>query len=430
MSTASKELFNSQPLKATIAQTLNRYFFAEIIFLVCIIFFVAMLLTISATRDSQNDFAHYYVSSQLYLEGESEIYGVNLKPRFDANGWTSLEEPVYVATNPPPLIQFFSLYAAFPPKTAHTAWMITQAVALFILMWVSFQFFRDDVSRSTLTLIGAAFLLSAAVQSHFFFSQIQILLALFVMSAFYFHRKKQSEIACLFIVLATLLKIFPVILLPWFVLRSGVTWKRRIKVGIAAGAMLLVGFWVTDLKQWYEFSLYARDTISIWAMLSRSFSISSVLGKIGLLFCSDWTHQTGHYLFSVGNLISFVLLAGSYLLFWRRTSSATDERFEFSYLICLMLVCVPTCWEHYYVFLMLPLAAFALSCKRNITPLKVMLITGLILSWRPDLCDINDPAMKKMIILHIPFWTILILMFVMASETVKSRSKRGEPMQL
>ena len=53
-------------------------------------------------QETKNDFAHFYISSRLWLQGEA-VYRTDLEPQFAEYGF-EYDPRIFKATNPPTLV--------------------------------------------------------------------------------------------------------------------------------------------------------------------------------------------------------------------------------------------------------------------------------------------------------------------------------------
>ena len=110
-------------------------------------------------RQNQQDFAHYYVSSTLWLEGK-QVYDVDLVPLYEELGWTDFEEFIDKEANPPGLLALFSPFTLLDPPVAHAAWMLMQMLAAVVACCLIWQCVKSEISFDGYSLILVIFLLS------------------------------------------------------------------------------------------------------------------------------------------------------------------------------------------------------------------------------------------------------------------------------
>ncbi len=370
-------------------------------------------------RNEQQDFAHYYVSSNLWLEG-SDIYQVDLVPEYEKLGWEEFDESVVRATNPPALIAFFSPFARLKPSSAHVAWAILQLICFVVAVLLTWQLVKDQLSIDGFGFILVVFLLLPMLKYHFYFSQTQLLLLAMVLSAYSLLPKTNAKLktirfhgpaACAIIAIAALLKVFPLVLLPWFVWRSGNSVTQRVAAGTAAVATLVAGVWFSGVQYWCDFIEFGLVTISLWVKeITECFTLGNAFHQIGSLITGN---PESDFFLRVGTVTGLLLIAAFYgrLLFQRTVPQRQALNVELSLLIVLMLFCGGICWWHYLVFLFFPMQVIATKLKpRRSLPIVVAATFTLLL-----LANITLPSTKSELVTLLGNQRPLIAMIVMAA---------------
>ena len=341
-------------------------------------------------RQNQQDFAHYYVSSTLWLEGK-QVYDVDLVPLYEELGWTDFEEFIDKEANPPGLLALFSPFTLLDPPVAHAAWMLMQMLAAVVACCLVWQCVKGEISFDGYSLILVIFLFLPFLKVHFYYSQVQLLLMAMVFYAYKLTLEaNESEsgfrlkgiIACLVVVVGVLIKVYPLVLLPWFVWRSDKRLIGRITTGAIAGVALGIGVWLTDIGRWKNFVDSGLSTVSDWVMISREcFSISNALHQFGSLVTGN---ATSDVFVRVGSFMGIAILAAFYLrlIFKSTDSKRSTLNIELALLILLMLFCGAICWWHYLVFLLFPFLVIAsmLKDKPGILPIVGFAIVFLLLA--------------------------------------------------
>lgn len=386
---------------------------------------IAMLLNavqifgFQSHRQKQQDFAHYYVSSKLWLEGQ-QVYGVDLTPHYEELGWTQFDEPVEQATNPPTLLTIFAPLSSLHPQVAHTAWMLVQLLAFVSAVWFSWQCVKGTISIDGFWLMLAVFMFLPFLKAHFFYSQVQLVLMAMVIYAHHLtlaanesesDSPTQGLIACVVVAIAALIKIYPLVLLPWFVWRSSKHLLGRIAASVVAGLTLVFGVWLTDFQLWKNFIEFGLSTVSIWVRASHEcFTIGSALHLFGTMITGE---LNSNLLVRSGSIIGASLLG---LFFLRLVIKADPSHrrvlnIEFALLILLMLFCGATCWLHYLVFLLLPLLVIASIIKDRLTFASLVMFALVVLLFaRFDVPETNIKVLERLLDQQ-----PLIAMFVMAA---------------
>jgi len=310
-------------------------------------------------RAVRNDFAHYYIASRLLLTG-ADVYSTPLEPEYDRWGF-HYARGIPTATNPPFLVGVFASIAVLPPRAAFWAWTLLETVSLGYVLVVTWQLTSSRLSAQARMLVCGTIMASAPVYWHFFFSQCQLLIAAMILAAYRFRRNGRPAVACLLIATAAWLKIFPVLLLPWFLWRASPSWKMRWKCLGATLAWSMGIVVATGWSSWEQFRARAVPVLEVWVSQARHFNFTvpsfvknaawSVHG-----FNPEWDGL--HAWVRIGAVIGLALITLAYGLCWRigRRWKEADLEMEFCLLNAAMLAGITEAWGHYFVILGFPAA--------------------------------------------------------------------------
>lgn len=306
-----------------------------------------------AQRYGTNDFAHYYLSSRLLLQGE-DPYGEPLAPLYRRHGF-EYQERIPSATNPPPLLAALVPFAALPPKTAYYLWALLQAGALVGALFVLRRWMGHRLSGPLWWFFVGTVVVSNAVYYHFYHSQVQLLLLFLLVLGFRLQATGRHLGALLAVVGASLLKLFPAILLPWFV------WKARRRRGallitaVAGTAVVLA-----TASLWPGFLEHGLPVVRQNAVnQTMNFSLTSLVANLAYA-AADFAPANPDALWLGASAAGGTLVAGAYLACWKR--DLADERC-FCLLLAAAVAASLTGWPHYFV---LVIPAFALLTLRVI----------------------------------------------------------------
>lgn len=374
------------------------------------------IVKVADSRGFQNDFAHYYVSSKAYLTGQGDVYRVDLGDQYDRLSWKELDEPVFRASNPPGLLILFSLFALLPPNIAFWLWIVVQLACLVAIYCLSKRLLRDRLSDQQFKFVVAAFLALPIVEAHFYYSQVQLLLVVLVLMAFDQSRRGNHISACTWICVAALLKVFPVVLLPWFVWNSGRNQSPdsngnkllsiRSRAVICSVSFLGAGFMLLGPQLWLDFFSYASPGISVWAKSFPSYTISSFFAKIGIVVTGSNSTQLTNILFFVGLGFSLTLVGWLYSRIFREQR---DAILEFATLNMMMLLCGTTCWLHYLVFIFFPFAVCASHLIAAPGPFKWISAAVVYLMLHTCLFSLQTVGASKLFFTNLPFFSMCII---------------------
>jgi hypothetical protein len=374
------------------------------------LFGVVHVARVLPSRAVSNDFAHYYISSRLLLTG-ADVYSTPLEPEYDRWGF-HYTRGIPTATNPPFLVGIFAPFAALPPRAAFGAWTLLEAACLGYVLLVTWQLTSSRLSTQARMLVCGAIIASAPVYWHFYFSQCQLLLAAMILLAYRLLRNGRPAGACLLITTAAWLKIFPAVLLPWFLWRAPTDGNRRWKCLGATLAWSIGIVMATGWSSWKQFRAHAVPVLEAWVTQARHFNFTvpsfvknaawSVHG-----FNPEWGGLHGWV--TVGAVIGLTLIALGYGWCWRtgRSQNDVDLEREFCLLNVAMLAGITEAWGHYFVILGFPAAvAVARIVQRPTCGRAVMLGVSLVLlnvmtSWQSPWLEF--------VVSYVPLYGLLLL---------------------
>jgi hypothetical protein len=376
------------------------------------------------SRAVADDFAHYYISSRLLLTG-GDVYSTPLPPEYQRWGF-HYTHAIPTATNPPFLVDIFAPFAALPPRAAFWAWVLVQVFSLGCVLALTWQLTASRLSTRARRLVCAGIIASAPVYWHFLFSQCQLLITAIILIAYRWLRNGRPAGACLAIATAAWLKIFPILLLPWFWWRGSRDWKTRCKCAAAvlvwsAGLLLASG-----VEQWKQFRMHGMKVIETWIEQQRhfDFTVPSFVKNTAWSFhgfdlgwngLDAWTRA--------GFIIGIALIVVMYGLCWwsTRGKQAVDVECEFCLLNVAMLAGVAGGWGHYFVLLGFPVAVAVARVAPQPTSSR-MVVLGVSLVMLNLMGSWQSPWLE-FAVSYIPLYGLLLLGAFFVNETLRFRAR-------
>jgi hypothetical protein len=325
-------------------------------------------------RWSEADFNHYYIGSRLLLEGQNP-YTTSSKPMSATLGFQFSEAlPVY--TYPPGFLRLFEPLAAFPPRVAFAIWVSAEIGCLMLILWLTHRLLGEKLSARGWLFIAALTVMSRTVSYNLYYSQAQLMLAALILAAYAAHRAGRHGWACLVVSAAGLLKVYPFVLLPWFVWTGAGRLRTRVYRVLGVTAFILAIVALTGPGLWRDFFRYGVPLGREWEEAGRNFhySLAALVSNLGYLH-HDFgpSLEARHWWWYMGAMAGLAVMAMAYgvCLATRR-----DEEMQFSLLCVAMLIGTVTVQGHYFVFLVFPLTVAAIRIAAKPTPVHV---AGLIL---------------------------------------------------
>ena len=387
-----------------------------------VLFGVVHVARVLPSRTISNDFAHYYISSRLLLTG-ADVYSTPMKPEYERWGFHYAVE-IPRATNPPFLVGIFAPFAALPPRAAFWAWVTLEILSLGCLLVLTWRLTASRLSAQARRLVCAGIIASAPVYWHFVFSQCQLLIGAIILIAYMGLRNGRPARACLAITAATWLKLFPAVLVPWFLWRSSRDGGTRAKCAVVTlgwSVALVVGsgwdnwkqFWASGMRvvqEWIKWQRHFDFTVPSFVKNTAWFSHGFDLTWAGL---DGWVR--------IGAIVGFAFIALMYGLVWwsARRRKDPDIESEFCLLTIAMLAGNAQGWGHYYVMLAFPFAIAMARVTQRPTPGRIAILAfSLVMlnvmgDWRITWLEFT--------VSYIPLYGLLLLGAFFVNETLNSR---------
>lgn len=373
---------------------------------------IVNIAVVAQNADSRIDFTHYYVSAQYLNEGLNP-YRTSLTPRFHELGFAEDIRIPYGA-NPPLLIRLMSPLALLPPSAAFTGWFLLQAVSLVGLLWTIRRILGPQVSRAQYVAMMAVFVNGTAIASHFSYSQVQLLVAWGIATALLLHLSGRTKSAVALITLAASFKIYPAVLIPWFMfskLRGRQDFFERLAV---SSVVLFAALAIVGIDGWRSFIQDGLPTIQMSVVGSwTNYSIPSFASASTSLL----TEGTGPPVWSaaVGKLLAVLTITAVYL---RISRGDLKPQVAVSLLTLATMASSLVCWSHYFVLAALPAAVLVAESFRDKrqSMLWPSLIAALLIAPALDAYLPNIEPIGLRVVVHFYPLYIMALAAVMLSK--------------
>lgn len=310
-----------------------------------------------------SDFSHYYLSCRMLLEGRSPYATplVSMAKQYDL----VLSPDSTTGTNPPVLQWLFVPFAMLNPRAAFWLWSSLQAVALGVILWLTRVLLADRLTTRAWRFVVCGAVASVPMVIHFTESQTQLLVGALMLAALALLLKEQPTAACLTAVAAGLVKLFPFVLLPWFVWRGGRTWRQRVALAGVSLTAIAIGVVISGPSLWQDFIQHGLPSVGYW---SRNFTFNYCLASLV-------THCGGSW--NAGVVVGCLALVGAYGLCGRLRD---DTEAQFCLLALAMLAGGTTSWSHYMVLAIFPVAAMAARVSANPSRARVLLFAAAVMA--------------------------------------------------
>jgi hypothetical protein len=337
---------------------------------------VCRIAQILPSRARTWDFNFFYISSRLFLNGDNP-YTTKLGALSAQYGFAFDEHHLPYAPYPPGFLCFFAPFAMLPPSIAFAAWVTAEAVSLAVLLWLVRHLLRGRLSSRAWILISLGVLISRVVYWHFNMSMVELTLAAAVLAAYALHQQGKRTAACLTVAATGLVKLYPFLLLPWFLWRSADGHRGRLKNLTITTSFVILMVLITGISLWRDYGYHGLP-MGIGSEVGRAyhFSVPMLIINLGYaVYDFSPTPQTARWLWPSGVLAGLAVIACAYWL-----CDGSDREAEWCLVVTAMLLGIANALGHYFVFLIFPLSVAVVRLNSRPTLGRVIFFGLLLLS--------------------------------------------------
>jgi hypothetical protein len=327
------------------------------------------------------DFFQEWASAKNYLEG-LPIY----TPQ-EITVWRYLRQrpdttkQVFVRMNghPPPCVLLALPLARLDYAVALYLWTALTVAALLTAAALVVHF-ELGTCRTWLWLPLLTMLASNPFAQHMILGQLGAFLLLMIVGAVVADARERPVLAGLLVGTATALKLFPGLLLLYFLVHR--RWRAL------AAALVGLGVWhgasiaLFGVQTYRHFVVYAMPEVLLYRDWWANYSITGTWYK---LFAPTSGQSTPLWFdpttakFGAGITTGLVVILAAYVIDRARRAGATRQA-GLAVLVTAMVMTTPIAWDHYFLFLLWPLFRLAVRLPPH-RALRVLLYGVLLCLW-------------------------------------------------
>lgn len=336
----------------------------SILLLLCVgtLMHLGVAVAQSAARRHQWDFSHYYLSA-LAMRNGINPYTADLRPLGQRLGL----EGIARATDTPFFLLCFEPLTWWRPAPAYWIWLAFNAAALALAMALIVRA-ASPLDWRQLSSLCAIILLYPPLSNHIFYAQTQIVILLLVVVVMRALESGHDRAAGLALAVAGLLKVFPLAIVGYFVMRRrwrALAWTANgLIVGTALtifafGASRNAGF-VAGTYLTRSVGFLARPAnVALGSFISRMFYYAA--GNVAMAPWLDWTRALTMAAAEVALIgwTIFATLPRADGLHGDPDALGRDASRSFGMWVVASILLSPTAWIHYMVLLILPFMLIA-----------------------------------------------------------------------
>ena len=308
------------------------------------------------------DFSHYYLSA-LAMRAGLNPYTTDLRPLGRALGIEAIDH----ATYPPAFLLCFEPLTLMTPRAAYWTWFGINVAALAFALALLFREIPSLRMRQVMALIPLA-ILYPPLGTHFFYAQTQVLILLLFVLMMWAMGRGYNRTAGLFLALAGLIKIFPLLMVGYFVTRHRWRAVAYTAAGVVAGALVTIAMIGVQRSLGFSNGVHSITSnefiarpanIALGSFVSRLFWYASgtMGGGEGALL--GWVRPI------VALAAQLLLLGLTARATWIAKAARDADWRAFSLWVVATILLAPTAWIHYAVLLLIPFGVVAAAGWAN-----------------------------------------------------------------
>ena len=300
-------------------------------------------------RANQIDFSHYYVSALAMRQG-IDPYTTDLKPLASSLRLDIAE--MNHGTYPPTFILCFEPLTLLSPLSAYWLWIALNVGFFATVLYLLLDGLPGD-TELRLALAGLA-IFYTPITDNFFYAQTQILILLLLVLFVRWLRSGRHVLAGFVLAFAGLLKVFPLILIGYLVLR------RQSKALVYTGLGLILGGVVTFAFVGIRRSLHFLEVLPFltspnWLARFTNLNLSAMVSHLLWFGSTDPRLEVARRVTVVIAELAILALTARATLRSPKLSDDSDDHVIALWIVTATLLS-PTVWMHYLVLLLIPFA--------------------------------------------------------------------------
>lgn len=338
--------------------------------IIALIFAVALfqLGTRLPGRSTRWDFSIYYLSGRALLQGE-DPYTSDFGPPARRLGLEAGD--ITHAAHPPTFLLCVAPLALLAPKAAYWTWMglnaACLAAALAILLGPS-----SGLRANARWALAALALFYYPVTFHFEYSQSNIPILLLLVLMMRCMEVGRDRAAGLCLAFASLLRIFPALLIGYLVLQRRWRVLTYTVAGLAAGGIITLAL-IGPGNSLAFFNAMRLLTEPQWLNRTANISLSAFISRLfwyalglNLSAGADFARR------AVTLAVELSLAAITAMATWRLKAGRDPDWRAFSTWVALSVMLSPTAWIHYLVLVLIVFAAIARGAAHSAASPRVI----------------------------------------------------------
>jgi hypothetical protein len=381
------------------------------VLVVLVLFGGAVFYTFFVSGKRRLDFHVYYDTSIAIQNGQTDLYsdGPNADPALNYR-------------YPPAFAVLFSPFTQFPPGVARFLWVGLIVAAFFA--WVGGIYYYASppgpYGWPTLIALGGSLLLVGTWSwDSLRYNNAHFVILALMLGALVLSQRRLVILPALLLATAASIKLFPVLMLPYFAIRR--QWRFVAVTGVFVVVLNLVpviyvGF--TDncylLKEWYNHVIveddvyrdHAPENISVKGTFDRLLNAEGLAPKgTEKIKLASWKPEPVKYIYLITAAAVFLAMMLALEYFQRKGIDDGFALHKFALLLCMMIIVGPRTNDYFLAALLVPLTVMILCCFASPTRLNIGILGAIILT---SALHIFMPGKERRLLMTLAGWHLFL----------------------
>lgn len=329
------------------------------------------------------DFSVYYYATKAHIEGLNPYsQGLNLFAPF-----------MY----PPTLLPIFYPFVNLSYNLAEKIWVVLSLLLLFPSLFLLSKLFKQKIFSHVSLFLYSLVFLSFPLKFTLGMGQINTFILLLVILFLYFLEKKRLFLSGIFLGLAIAFKLFPLLLIPYLIIRK----KGKIVISILITILSISTYTYFSVKAEIIRDFFKEVIPIILSPWNGGYYNQALSGTLVKFFEKGNYHSTQIILSLVLVFVSF------FIILQNKTKEVLTIFMEIGLIITTSLLVNNFSWQHHFLWLIVPFfAMFFYIRKKN---LKRIYYLVLGISYLLVSTNLRYPSLHPSLVQsHVFFGTLML----------------------
>ncbi len=329
----------------------------EIGLVACLFAFFLWTKMLPLQTQEMGDFVSYYAATGVWLQG-GDYYDYPTLQKFNVTHHL-IDRRIPPFIYPPPVVLGMVPFAGLRLADAKLAWLWFNFILLVgSAIFLSLAMRRTFRKPASILWLALMLILSASLENSLEYGQVGVVILFLFALGIWAWTVHRTWLVASTAIIGTLLKLFPGLLFPYF------AWKRdwRTVLTSVLGSIGLLGasLFFTGIGAWVTYvTRIVPPLTDVRASLfnqSLNASVRRVLYTMGASSENPFEGPQSFAMRALTLTLSGLLVLVAAWWFRRfRSNEVSQRQIEYGLVVVLMLLCVPLVWEHYLMWMLLPL---------------------------------------------------------------------------